>query len=67
MEKLPDQLFRDLLDWYMCSDPWPVCKRGTPRLTDAEHAQRITAFMEEQSKLHGFDNWVVAYHQHMKQ
>jgi hypothetical protein len=26
MEKLNDQTFRDLLDWFMCSDPWPVRK-----------------------------------------
>jgi hypothetical protein len=67
MEKLSDQVFRDLLDWYMCSDPWPVLlprQPGGPRLTDvdSENHARITQFLDEQAKLFGFDNWVTAFH-----
>jgi hypothetical protein len=62
MEKLNDQTFRDLLDWFMCSDPWPVRKGHGSPLTDDEHHARVTTFLDEQSKLFGFENWVVAFH-----
>lgn len=53
MVLLSDQAFRDLLDWYMCSDPWPM---------DQASHDRITAVLDEQAKEHDFSTWVEAYH-----
>jgi len=49
-----DKLFRALLNWYMCSDPWPT--------TAGEH-RTITAFLDAEAKRRGYENWVVAYHE----
>ncbi len=51
--KIPAPLLRDILDWHMCSDPWPD---GVPR-------EAIDAWLEEQARAHGFQDWVEAYHE----
>ena len=52
VEKLP---LREILDWYMCSDPWPV--------VDSYGNQTcITTWLDEICKEAGFSDWVKAYH-----
>ena len=51
---ISDAMFRDLLDWFMVSDPWP--------LDQAAHT-RLHLALDEASKLRGYENWVVAYHE----
>ena len=50
---MDDRIFEVLLNWFMVSDPWP--------LTEKEH-DMIEAFLDEESKKRGEDNWVCAYH-----
>ena len=50
---IPDQIFRDLLDLYMCSDPWPM---------DQASHDRITAILNDEAKERDFPSWVEAYH-----
>lgn len=47
--------FRAVLDWYMCSDPWPD--------SDQNH-QIITDWINQMSIDRGFAHWVEAYHDH---
>ena len=42
---------RAILDWYMCSDPWPG---GDQKI--------ITEWLDEISKAKGYRDWVEAYH-----
>ncbi len=52
----PDPLlpFRAILDWWMCSDPWPANEQG--------HI-KIEAWLNEECKRRGYESWVDAYHQ----
>lgn len=50
MERLE---FRALLDWLMCSDPWP---------TNNEHQETIVAMLNVKAKELGFSSWIDAYH-----
>ena len=45
---------RAVLDWYMCSDPWPVDDNGGHDV--------VTDWLNHECGLHGFDDWVDAYH-----
>jgi len=47
------QVFRVLLDLFMCSDPWPM--------DDSSHAVML-AFVESESKRLGFSDWIEAFH-----
>lgn len=47
--------FRALLDWWITSDPFPLCKK--------EHT-RLRLWMDRVSKDFGYDGWVDAYHMH---
>jgi hypothetical protein len=47
--------FRAVLDWYMCSDPWPM-----PR-EDRSH-EIVTAWLDRLAKADGWSDWVDAYH-----
>ena len=47
--------FRALLDWLMCSDPWP---------TNSEHQETIVAMLNVKAKELGFSNWIDAYHRY---
>jgi hypothetical protein len=58
---MTDKEFRAMLDWYMCSDPWPV--QSGDKSTDEENHDTITAMMERESKARGFDGWVHAFHE----
>ncbi|MEE9367179.1 MAG: hypothetical protein V3W44_10860 [Dehalococcoidales bacterium] len=49
--------FRALLDWYMCSDPWPVEPDGY-----STH-QVITDMLDNEARERGFDGVYVAYHE----
>lgn len=49
--------FRALLDWYMCSDPWPVSDQGGPD----SHAV-VTNLLHRIAKADGWDDWTDAYH-----
>ena len=54
-----DPQFRALLDLLMCCDPFPVVE---PIGDDSVEAT-IKRFADEQSKLRGFNSWIVAYHE----
>jgi hypothetical protein len=45
---------KELLVLIMCSDPWPC--------DEANHSA-IIALADRVSKEHGYENWVVAYHE----
>lgn len=50
--------FRAFLDLFMCSDPWPIAG------DDGERAHQILEnFANNQTLNHGFDDWVVAFHE----
>lgn len=44
--------FRAVLDWRMCSDPWPGGDEET-----------IEEWMNEMARAFGFENWIQAYHE----
>ncbi len=47
--------FRAMLDWFMCSDPWPVePDRGSHTI--------IEALLEKEAFSRGYAGWVGAYH-----
>ncbi len=48
------QFFRDLLDLFMVSDPWP----DTP-----ESHLRIEDVLDDEARERGYENWVVAFHE----
>ena len=53
-QEMKDRLFRDLLDWFMVSDPWPLGRWAHDRIEDLLNAE---------SHGRGFTDWVVAYHE----
>jgi hypothetical protein len=55
--QLTSDEFRALLDWFMCSDPWPA--------GDTTHAT-VEALLDRVSREYGYDGWVVAFHEHQK-
>lgn len=42
---------RAILDWYMCSDPWPGGDQDA-----------VTGWLDRSCKAMGYDSWVSAYH-----
>lgn len=50
---MTDRMFRDLLDWFMVSDPWPLDRAAHARIEDALNAE---------AGARGFDGWVEAFH-----
>lgn len=52
-------VFRALLDWMMCSDPWPVDSDG-----HGGNQQVIEKWLDEESRKKGFTDWLEAYHNH---
>lgn len=52
--KLSDVEFRALLHLMMASDPWP----GTEEENDI-----LIALLDNESIAHGYDNWIVAFHE----
>lgn len=46
---------RALLDWYMCSDPWPV-------LEPYQNQETVTEWLDGVCKASGYKDWVEAYH-----
>lgn len=55
---MTDLEFRALLDWYMCSDPWPL---------DGENHKAITALVQRESLNRGYDDWTEAMHNFLKE
>ena len=59
--------FRALLDWWMCSDPWPV--RNLNTLTSEEQHARddnkkhVDAFLARESNARGYAGVVEAFHE----
>lgn len=51
-----DREFRALLDWYMCSDPWPV----EPDKSDSH--ETITRWLTRECRRRSFNGWVDAYY-----
>lgn len=55
---MTDTQYRAFLDLLMCSDPWPIEGEG------GEHMEKIlVSFANEEAKRHGFDNWIIAFHE----
>ena len=55
---MTDKEFRRFLDLMMCSDPWPI-----PKDADGDDGQgTLLDFIERESNLRGFDDWIEAYH-----
>lgn len=51
-----DKEFRTFLNLMMVSDPWPLSKIDN---------ELMEGFANNESVKRGFDNWIVAYHEHM--
>jgi len=50
--------FRALLDWFMCSDPWPI--EGE----DGQKAQReIETLLDRYAQHENYPSWIEAYHE----
>lgn len=58
---MTNQEFRAVLDWHMCSDPWPVEPDGEG------NQATITAWLNREAQERGFDSWVDAYHERGKE
>jgi hypothetical protein len=56
-EMTPEE-FRSVLDWWMVSDPFPLNK---------EEHDRLEAWLLRVCEPFGYDDWVTAYHKHMKE
>ena len=50
-----DIQFRAALDWFMCSDPWPVSGRRNYKI--------MLTWFEFESRRRGYQTWVDAYHE----
>ncbi len=50
-----DHDFRNQLDWFMCSDPWP---------TTLDLHKKIETMLDEKSKFRGYSNWIDAFHKY---
>ena len=46
---------RAILDWYMCSDPWPVDE-------PFQNQEIVTEWLDTVCKAKGYTDWVEAYH-----
>lgn len=46
--------FRTVLDWWMCSDPWP----------ESVSKDIVDSWLERESRERGHDGVVAAYHEH---
>lgn len=44
--------FRAVLDWRMCSDPWPGGDEET-----------VDEWLNEMARTFGFEHWIQAYHE----
>jgi len=55
---MEDEEFRALLDWFMCSDPWPIPKD----MVGDDHQATIEALLNKESINRGYADWVDAYH-----
>lgn len=55
--RFADGEFRDLLDWYMCSDPWPL---------DPDCNGRMAVMLDNEALARGYPDWTTAYHRHGK-
>ena len=50
---MTEEEYRDLLDWFMVSDPWP--------LSEDAH-ETIMALLDREAHSRDYDTWVAAYH-----
>ncbi len=46
--------FRDLLDWFMVSDPWPL---------DHDAETRIQNELDKEAIRRDYKDWIIAYHE----
>lgn len=54
IDEMDDREFRALLDWFMCSDPWPV--------DGGDSHDLMSNWLDRASKSRGYTDWVEAYH-----
>ena len=55
---LSDREFRALLDLFMCDDP---------SVLEPEPRDDIRALLDVESRYRGFEDWIYAFHYHMKE
>lgn len=60
---MTDKEFRAVLDWMMCSDPWPVV--GSYGSIDEDGHKVISGWLDKESVLRGYTDWIDAFHCHM--
>jgi hypothetical protein len=53
---MSDQEFRAVLDWWMCSDPWPVNPDGK------DNQKTIGKWLEREAKQRGWTDLIEAFH-----
>lgn len=51
--RMNSKQFRAVLDWRMCSDPWPGGDEET-----------VDEWLNEMARAFGFEHWIQAYHEH---
>ncbi len=51
---MDNQFYRDLLDWFMVSDPWTL---------DYHAEIRIQKELDKEAIRRGYDGWIEAYHE----
>jgi hypothetical protein len=54
---MTEKEFACVLEWYMCSDPWPV--PGEPGI---DNQQSIDEMLNKLALSFGFSDWVSTYH-----
>jgi hypothetical protein len=56
--KITNKEFRALLTLMMCSDPWPI----PPDTNGYDGHGTLLDFIDRESNLRGYDDWIEAYH-----
>ena len=51
---MSDIVFRAMLNWMMCSDPWAA---------GDQDEKVLKSFLDEEAQSRGYDRWVEAYHE----
>lgn len=54
IDSMDDREFRALLDWFMCSDPWPV--------EGGDSHDLMSDWLNRAAKSRGYKDWVEAFH-----
>jgi len=63
--EMKPEILEHLLTLIMCSDPWPVMDSEGKEVE--ANSEAVIAWADEESKRHGFKDWIDAYHELPKQ